>query len=354
MLIRHSANPLLTPADVPPSVSGFEVVGVFNAGACLYQDEIILLLRVSERPRQASPDVVLAPHLADDGSLTVKRIPLDDPEWDTRDPRQVFHLVSGEAYLTSISHLRLARSQDGVQFRVEPRPWVAPQLPYERFGMEDARITRIGDTYYVNYTSVSPHGIATSLITTPDFDHIRREGMLFPPANRDVTLFPSLIRGEYVCYHRPMPGAFGRMSIWMATSPDLRHWGNHRVVLEQDAAGWSSGRVGGGAPPIWTERGWLSVYHAADRDDRYHLGAFLTAHEEPARIIARSDRAILAPQADYETAGFFSNVVFTCGVVVQGGVLRVYYGAADECIALAEVSLDDLLAALRWDAQTRL
>lgn len=351
MLVRHPANPLLTPADVPPSRPGFEVAGVFNAGAALYQDETILLLRVSERPTPTVPGVALSPYLADDGALIVKQIPLDDPAWDTRDPRKVRYLPTGEMYLTSISHLRLARSQDGVHFTVDAHPWVAPQMPYESFGMEDARITLLDDPahdaiYCVNYTSVSPHGIATSLITTPDFVQVQREGVIFPPANRDVTIFPRQVNGEYVCYHRPMPGMFGKMSMWLATSPDLHHWGGHQVILEPGMTDWANGRVGGGAPPIWTERGWLSIYHAADSHDRYCLGAFLTPHDEPGQITVMSKGPILEPQADYETTGFFNNVVFTCGAVVRGDTLRIYYGAADERIALAEASLDNFLDAL--------
>ncbi|MBN1967716.1 MAG: glycoside hydrolase family 130 protein, partial [Anaerolineae bacterium] len=293
------------------------------------------------------PGLMLAPHLSADGTLAIKKIPAGHPDWDTRDPRQARYLPSGELYLTSFSHLRLARSTDGVRFTVEPQPWVTPELPFESFGMEDARITCLGDTFYVNYTAVSPHGIATSLITTPDFVHVQRLGLMFPPANRDVTIFPRRIDGHYACYHRPMPGMFGTMGIWLATSPDMQYWGQHQTVLQTRMTGWDTGRVGGGAPPIWTEQGWLSIYHAADERDHYRLGAFLTPHDEPGRIVAATEGAILEPQAPYETDGFFGNVVFTCGALVIDGVLRVYYGAADECIALAEVPLAALLDALR-------
>ncbi len=350
MLVRHPSNPLISPADVVPSRPDFEVLGVFNAGATVYQGKTLLLLRVSERPLQAETRAILVPYLSPQGELVVRAIHSADSEWDTQDPRKVHHLPTGEMYLTSISHLRLAHSEDGVHFTTDPHPWVPPRPPFESFGMEDARITQIGDTFYVNYTSVSPHGIATSLISTTDFVRLRREGMMFPPANRDVTLFPKQINGFYVCYHRPMPGMFGKMSIWMATSPDMQHWGNHQIVLESRTSNWDSGRVGGGAPPIWTEAGWLSIYHAADAQDRYCLGAFLTPHDEPGRIIARSRDAILRPQAPYEVDGFFRNVVFTCGAVLAGDILRVYYGAADERLALAEVSLDELLGGLVWSA----
>jgi predicted GH43/DUF377 family glycosyl hydrolase len=161
-----------------------------------------------------------------------------------------------------------------------------------------------------------------------------------------VVIFPKKFNGLYVCYHRPMPGMFGGYHIWMATSPDLKHWGQHQVVLEAKPDGWESGRVGGGAPPIYTEAGWLSIYHAADRQDRYCLGTFLTAHDDPSRVIGYSAQPIFSPEASYETDGFFGNVVFTCGALLQGDLLRIYYGAADESVALAEIRLPELLNAL--------
>jgi predicted GH43/DUF377 family glycosyl hydrolase len=143
-----------------------------------------------------------------------------------------------------------------------------------------------------------------------------------------------------------MPGMFGGYNIWLAQSPDMLHWGQHRVVLTVQPDGWESGRVGGGAPPIWTESGWLSIYHAADRHDRYCLGAFLTPHDDPATVVARASEPIFEPEAPYETEGFFGNVVFTCGALLQGSTLRLYYGAADETVCMAEASLSEVLDAL--------
>jgi beta-1,2-mannobiose phosphorylase / 1,2-beta-oligomannan phosphorylase len=344
MFVRHAHNPLISPKDVTPSRPDFEVIGTFNAGATLCDDEVILLVRVAERPIQHVPNgVVLSPYLSPQGELVIREIPRSSERYDTSDPRQIRDQLTGDVMLTSISHLRLARSKDGVHFDIESTPWLAAEPPYEEFGIEDARITKIDGVYYVNYTAVSHYGVATSLVTTHDFRSIERVGLIFPPANRDVTLFPQRINGLYICYHRPMPGMFGSMNIWSATSPDLKHWGQHQRVWETKVGSWEAGRVGGGAPPVYTERGWLSIYHAADTQQRYCLGAFLAAHDDPTRVIAYSAEPLLSPNADYEREGFFGNVVFTCGVVVQEGVLRLYYGAADERIALAESPLEDVL-----------
>jgi predicted GH43/DUF377 family glycosyl hydrolase len=347
MLIRSIHNPLIRPQDVKVSRSDFEVIGTFNAGATLYKDEIILLIRVAERPLQPDNGRILCPHLSDDGELIITEIDRSDTNYDVSDPRKVEHRQTGELLLTSISHLRLARSQDGIHFTVDEQPWLAPSTLDEGFGIEDARITCIDNVYYVNYTAVSRYGVATALAVTSDFMSVERQGIIFPPANRDVVIFPEQINGQFVCYHRPMPGMFGGYHIWMAASPDLQHWGKHQRVLEAKPDGWESGRVGGGAPPIRTDAGWLSIYHAADRRDRYCLGAFLTPYDEPNRIIAYSQTPIFSPEASYETSGFFPNVVFTCGAVVQGDQLRVYYGAADECIGLAEGSLSELVQKLQ-------
>jgi predicted GH43/DUF377 family glycosyl hydrolase len=347
MFTRALQNPLIKPADLKPSRSDFEIIGTFNAGVTVFGDEIMLLVRVAERPIADDPNTVLCPHLLPDGELVVERFSRDDSDYDVSDPRKVDNRKTGELYLTSISHLRVARSRDGIHFEVADHPWLSAHPPYASFGVEDARVTRIGDRYYVNYSAVSRHGVATELVSTADFVTIQGHDLIFPPANRDVTLFPEQINHHYVCYHRPMPGMFGGLHIWMATSPDLEHWGHHQLVLEAKPNGWENGRVGGGAPPIRTERGWLSIYHAADRSDRYCLGAFLTPLDEPSRVIARTRQPIFVPDAPYETDGFYRNVVFTCGAVLRDRILWLYYGAADERVALAQASLDDIIEQTR-------
>lgn len=347
MFIRHASNPLISPSQVKPSRPDFEVIGTFNAGVTLFGDETLMMLRVAERPTQRPEGIVLCPMLDASGTLILKEIAKDHPDYDTSDPRVVRSRLSiSEVYLTSISHLRIARSSDGIHFTVDDHPWLIAEPPFEAFGVEDGRITRIDDTYYVNYSAVSEHGIATGLVTTRDFVTYERHGIIFPPSNRDVAIFPQRINGQYAAYHRPMPGELGKFSIWLATSPNLTHWGGHKLVLASDKTGWEGGRVGGGAPPLWTERGWLSIYHAADANNVYCLGAYLTPHDAPERIIARSLSPIFKPEASYEVDGFFGNVVFSCGALIIGETLRLYYGAADQIMGLAEAPVSAVLDAL--------
>ncbi|MBL8165505.1 MAG: glycoside hydrolase family 130 protein [Anaerolineae bacterium] len=326
-----------------PSQPDFEVIGAFNAGATQFGDETLLLVRVAERPCAAEPGWIACPYVNHRGEIVLHHVRQADPDYDTRDPRFVRHLRTGSVHLTSISHIRQARSSDGIHFTVDDRAWLKPETSYESYGVEDARITAIDGAYFVNYSAVSEHGIATGLVETVDFRSYTRHGIIFPPSNRDVALFPQRVNGLYLCYHRPMPGEFGRYSIWLSSSPDLVRWGDHRLVLQGSEMGWDSGRVGGGAPPIWAEHGWLSIYHAADRQQRYCLGAFLASHADPAQVIARTREPIFIPEALYEVSGFFPNVVFTCGVTLVDGIIRLYYGAADDSIALAEAPLTSLL-----------
>ncbi len=347
VLIRSAHNPLIRPRDVRPSHADFEVIGAFNAGVTQFDGEILVLLRVAERPAQREIGRLFYPYMTQDGQIIVQSLGLDDPNYDSGDARLIRNRHTGDVILSSISHLRLARSRDGIHFTVAEAPWLRAEPPYENFGIEDARITQIDGTYYVNYSAVSRFGIATALVSTKDFQQIERHGIMFPPANRDVVLFPERIGGHYVCYHRPMPSLVGGLNIWQAVSQDLQHWGGHQIVLEAQPERWEAGRVGGGAPPIRTGHGWLSIYHAADRQDRYCLGAFLTALDTPEQVIARSREPILSPEADYETHGFFPNVVFSCGALLIDGQVRVYYGAADDSIAMAEAPLDAILNTLQ-------
>ena len=341
---RHPQNPLITPADVKPSRPDFEVIGAFNAGVTRYQNQVILLLRVAERPISHDADVVAYPFMDDNGEIAIRTLSRTDARYNLTDSRMIIDSQTGKVVLTSISHLRLARSQDGIHFQIDEQPWLMPQPPYENYGAEDARITQIDNVYYINYSTVSSLGIGTGLVSTRDFVHIERLGVIFPPDNRDVTIFPTKIGGDYVCYHRPMPGAIGSLNIWSARSSDLKRWGNHKIVVQGVATGWEAGRVGGGAPPILTKDGWLSIYHAADPQQRYCLGFFLTPENEPERVIYRSREPILSPEAPYELQGFFGNVVFTCGALLEGDTLRLYYGVSDDSIALAEADINDVLA----------
>ena len=344
-VFRCPDNPIITPADVRPSSPGFEVVGVFNAGVARHGDQVILLLRVAERPICDDPGVAVASVY----DLTTRQIELlrfdhGDPKLDLSDPRTI--TTSDGTFLTSISHLRVARSTDGLNFQIDPEPALAAVAAYETFGIEDPRITPVDGVYYITYVAVSPHGVATALASTRDFTAFNRHGIIFCPENKDAVIIPDRINGLWYALHRPASPFSARNEIWIARSPDLLCWGNHRPLLGLRRGLWDGGRIGPGAVPFEIEQGWVEVYHGADANGRYCLGAVLLDSTRPWRVLARTDEPILAPQAPYETAGFFGNVVFTCGLLVEQARLRVYYGAADTSVCYAEIPLADVVAAL--------
>ena len=342
---RSPHNPVIGPKDVIPSRDDFEIIGVLNAGVTRYEDEVILLARVAERPINGNSDVVLtAIYDKSEKDLVIKEFQKSDPDTDFSDPRLIVR--SGQTYLTSISHLRIARSKDGIDFEIDDTPAILAANEYETFGVEDPRISLIEGTYYIHYVAVSPLGVVTYLASTEDFVDFRRHGVIFCPENKDVAIFPEKIAGKFYALHRPVSPLFNKQDIWLADSGDLLAWGNHRHLFGPRPGCWDEAKVGAGAVPFKIEQGWLEVYHGVDRDNRYCLGAALLDGAEPWKIIARTNKPILEPQAGYECEGFFGNVVFSCGLLCEGDKVQIYYGAADTVICCAELSLKEILETL--------
>lgn len=347
---RAPENPILTPAMIRPSRPDFEVVGTFNPGVTRHDGDVLLLVRVAEAPLRGSAAEVAAPHFdTRSGRIEVRRWATDAEGVDAGDPRVV--VADGRTWLTSLSHLRVARSTDGIRFEVDAAPALMPATELESWGIEDPRITLLNGTYWINYTGVSPYGIATALASTRDFRTFERHGIIFPPQNRDVTIFPEPINGRHAALHRPMPEGIGEPAIWIGWSSDLAAWGGHQPVAGARHDRWDNARVGGGAVPfrvrVGQEDAWLAVYHGISRAPlEYSLGALLLDERDPSQVIARSREPILKPEAGYEREGFFGCVVFTCGLLTDDDRVRIYYGAADEVIAVADLSLDEILAGL--------
>ena len=344
-VFRSPHNPIIQPRDVKPSREDFEVVGVFNAGVTRFEDEVILLLRVAERPVSEHPDVKLAGiYDVGKGDIILKKFSKDDPENDFSDDRLIIR--PAETYLTSISHLRLAHSKDGISFEIENTPAIAPANDYETFGVEDPRISFIDGIYYITYVGVSPLGVTTCLASTEDFKSVQRHGVIFCSDNKDVVLFPERIENKYYALHRPVSSLFKRQEVWIAESPDLFCWGKHRHLMCVRAGYWDEKKIGGSAVPFKIDQGWLEIYHGSGRDNRYCLGAVLLESDQPWKVIARANEPILEPQADYEVEGFFGNVVFTCGLLYEENKLKIYYGVADTAICYAELLVQDVLNGL--------
>lgn len=350
MIRRLFSKRLLQPADIPPSQDDLQVVGAFNPGAADTGDGVTLLVRVAEAPREKRTGRVGLPRF-DVAAGRVVTDWLEEDEVTFVDPRVVLVRRTGLKRLTFFSRLAIARSQDGKAIdSIEPDSF-GPESEWEEYGVEDPRVTPLDGRFYFTYVAVSRHGAATALASTLDFQAFDRHGILFPPENKDVVLFPEKIRGRYLALHRPNPAQhFSSPEMWLASSPDLVSWGGHIPFLG-GTGGWETGRVGAGTPPIRTDAGWLEIYHGNDRRPgdtgvgRYSAGALLLARDDPRRILAARGE-ILVPETDYEREGFVPNVIFPTGIVARGDTALVYCGAADTAASVVELRLSDLLGEL--------
>lgn len=343
---RAKQNPLITIKDIKPTHESLKVDGVFNCGATTYKGQTVLLLRVAESAK-SNPGFIDIPVLNSNNEIEIKTIDKSNPNYLFHDSRTISNLNKKVEYLTSLSHLRRAFSSDGIHFQIDEKPWIFPDGLMESWGVEDPRITQIEDTYYITYTAVSKHGVSVGLIETKDFETFTRKGIILPVDNKDVSLFPEKVNGKYYMYHRPVPSDIGYPNMWVASSINLTHWGDHKLLMTVNTSGWDNGRVGGGAPSVKTAKGWLHIYHAATSGKAvYSLGAFLTPLNDPTKITHKTKHPILKPETIYEKEGFFGDVVFTCGVILKNDQLDIYYGAADDKICLATISLNELFEAL--------
>jgi predicted GH43/DUF377 family glycosyl hydrolase len=299
LFTRYPGNPILTAKDIP-----YPANSVFNAGAVKVGEESLLLLRVEDR--------------------------------------------------RGLSHLTVARSKDGLtKWRVDPRPTLAADPvghPEEIWGIEDPRICRMdGETrHIIAYTAYSKGGPLVSLATTEDFEQFQRLGPVMPPDDKDAAIFPVLFGGRYAMLHRPAATMLGLGAhIWLSYSPDLKHWGDHQIVVRARHGGWwDANKIGLSPPPLRTDEGWLVMYHGVRltvSGGIYRLGLALLDLEDPAKVLLRGDEWVLAPEETYEREGDVHDVVFPCGWIVEGDDLRLYYGAADTSIAVATAKVSELL-----------
>ena len=260
---RHKLNPILTAADWP-----YPIHSVFNPGATLLLDGTTLLLcRVEDRRGHSHLCVARSANGLDDWQIDFTTLLLD-PE----------------------------------------------NFPEEIWGIEDPRITYVPELkkYAVVYTAFSSGGPGVALALTEDFHTFERYGMIMPPEDKDAALLPHRIGGYWAMIHRPVsfPGAH----IWMSYSPDLRHWGSHKLILEaRRGAWWDANKIGLSPPPIETPQGWLVIYHGVRQTAAgsiYRLGLALFDLHTPEHCLKRSDEWVFGQEERYEQRGDVGNVVF--------------------------------------------
>jgi predicted GH43/DUF377 family glycosyl hydrolase len=299
LLHRHPSNPILTAANWP-----YPVNTVFNPAATKLADGTTLLLcRAEDR--------------------------------------------------SGLSHFCAARSKNGVDgWIIDTRPTLTSDpknYPEEMWGIEDPRITFIPelDSYAIAYTAYSRSGPGVSLALTKDFGTFDRFGIVMSPDDKDAALFPRRIGDNWALVHRPVAPNGAHM--WISYSPDLRHWGSHKLILRaRRGAWWDANKIGLSPPPIETTKGWLMLYHGVRQTASgciYRLGLALFDLKTPEKCLARGETWIFGPEETYEREGDVSNVVFPCGYTIDDDrdTLNLYYGAADSRIALARGSISEML-----------
>lgn len=295
-IVKYSKNPILTKEDVP-----FKVGSIFNPGAVKFQNKYLLMCRVE--------------------------------------------MPNGRSSLVK------AISSDGYKFVVDSKPTLTPEdhkefYQYVEWGIEDARITQINGTYYLTYTGYSKYMPLVFLAETKDFNAFKIHGPITEPSNKDCALFPEKIQNSYWRIDRP--SAESRRDIWVSGSPDLLHWGSHKIVMEPLSGTWENDKIGSSSTPIKTKDGWLVLYHGVRGfgiSTLYKLGVVLLDLEKPWIVKGRTKEPILSPELDYERIGDVPNVVFSCGWIEEpDGRIKIYYSGADTNICLAETSIDYLLS----------
>ena len=297
MLIkRYHNNPILTRDDVP-----YPVATVHNAGVIKFNDRYLMIFRS--------------------------------------------HRLNGRSILGK------AVSSDGFNFKVDKEPFMVPATEgiakeYEEYGIEDPRIVFIDGEYLITYSAYSRHGVRIGLAKTRDFKSVERFSLITEADYRNTVIFPEKFNGLYARLDRPH-SEISHWSIWISYSPDLIFWGQSRLVMKPVQYHWDEMKIGPGAPPVKTTRGWLSIYHGVfpTMDGCiYRLGVALHDLEDPSAIIAVGDEWILQPEEIYEITGYVHNVVFTCGAVPEeDGSIKIYWGGADKVMCVGTASIEELV-----------
>jgi predicted GH43/DUF377 family glycosyl hydrolase len=254
---------------------------------------------------------------------------------------------------SGLSALAVATSDDGIAgWEVDTARGLKPLADSfeEHWGIEDPRITRVDDEYFVVYTGFSKAGPLVCLARTRDFATFERCGVVMPPEDKDAALFPTRFGGRWALIHRPAPAMAGLSAhIWISFSPDLRHWGDAQILLPARRGGfWDANKVGIGPPPLLTSQGWLVCYHGVRvtaSGSIYRLGLALLDRDDPTTVLARGNEWVFGPHEVYERTGDVPDVVFPCGWVLRddGDTVHLYYGAADSVVCVAEASLAAIL-----------
>ncbi len=249
-----------------------------------------------------------------------------------------------------VPHVYFGRSKDALHWEFDPEKIDFRDATGESFQplyAYDPRLVRVEDTYYIIWCQ-DMYGAAIGMAETKDFTSFTRLENPFLPYNRNAVLFPRKINGNFVMLSRPCDNghtAFG--DIFVSESPDMVYWGRHRHVMGRGERWWENLKIGGGAAPIETDKGWLMFYHGVVNTCNgyvYSVGAAILDIDEPSRVLHRCGNYILTPEEWYEERGFVPNVCFPCATIhdSETGRIALYYGCADSYVGVAYTTAQEI------------
>ena len=255
------------------------------------------------------------------------------------------------------TNLGFATSDDGINWGVSQKSCF--ELSNDEISRAyDPRLTVIDGECYMCFAVDTKHGLLGGIAKTEDFEKFDILSTTLPD-NRNLALFPEKIGGNFVRLERPMPvysrGGKDTFDLWLSESPDLVYWGNHRLVMGVEDVPFANDKIGPAAPPVKTEKGWLTTFHAVELDTTrgkngwedkwqksYYAGIALLDLDDPSKVIGKYSKPLITCDRDFETKdGYRKDVIFPCGMILEdSGEVKIYYGASDtvECLATADVN----------------
>lgn len=352
---------LLKPENFKPSFADWEIKGVLNPAAVRLPDKKILLyVRVAESAQQKEGEMITCPIMSSEKEYHFRYQDIHKTDIVRMGRWGEMYLRDGSCRLPTISHIKkVILNKNGFKVEeIENKPAFTGVPGDGDYGVEDPRIVKLGEKYVMTYVSISTNeGVSTSLAITQDFKNWRREGIIFREQNKDVVLFPERINGKYVALHRPEGFfEFSKPSIWISYSPDLVYWGREKSILQPRMGAWDEERIGAGAPPLKTKKGWLCIYHGVKRlgeTASYVAGVFLLDIKNPEKVLARSpvQKPLISPTKNYEKSGFISNILFPTGALfdIGGKDILIYAGGADKIVSVKKIRISDIMKSLQYD-----
>ena len=373
---------LIRPEDIKPSCPELEIIGTFNPGVSrLGNGDIILYVRVWEKLKKTEDEnYFYSPRMIGKDKYKIiidkfeKKIVANNSDFDIQ-------FKDGTKRLTFISHFRrvfLDRTGFNVK-KIDDKPSFFGLAWDGELGVEDPRITKIGELYVMTYVSLSrTENVATSYAISNDCIKWFRRGVIFSEQNKDVVMFPELIDNEYVAIERPEGSfEFSPPHMVLSFSKDMQLWGRPYPLIISKKGEWDSGKVGAGAPPIRTEKGWLLIYHGilaakrkriieniidrmdltecisgtiSSKDTIYCAGAALFDLKDPKKLIAKSKVPILFPIKKHEIAEFGDlRVIFPTGLLMSedGEDILIFSGAGDKVTTVKKIVLNKVFKKLK-------